>query len=831
MSHPNTALTGLTSAEAARLLARFGPNDPTPARRRSLLLELLLQFANPLVGVLLLASAVSAFVGELLDAAIITAIVLLSVAVNFVQTYRSEQASEHLRATVAPTATVLRDGVFREVPRVEVVPGDVVSLRAGDLVPADGDLLSARDLHVQQSALTGESMPVEKDGTPGDTPDANRVFLGTSVVSGTATARVTATGASTVFGDIARRLRARPPDTEFDRGLRQFGSLIMKAVFALVLFILVVRIGTHRSPFESLLFAVALAVGLTPEFLPMITTVTLTRGAVEMARHKVIVKHLSAIQNLGSIDVLCSDKTGTLTRGVMSFASACDPLGKPATTPLLFARLNSRFETGIRSPLDTAILEQPEDHSESEYTKIDEIPFDFERRRLSIVVERQGNRTLLVKGAPESVLACAAAYRAEQAADAPLTDALSARCKQTYEALSAQGYRVLAVAVRAVPLQDAYRRDDERDLVLLGFLAFADPPRPDAREALLALERAGVEVKILTGDNELVTRHVCAEVGLDAESMVLGTELDVMNDWALAQVAERTTVFARLSPAQKNRVILALKHRSHVVGYLGDGINDAPSLHTADVGISVSSAVDVARDAADIILLEESLSALLRGILEGRRAFGNVTKYLLMGTSSNFGNMFSMAGASVFLSFLPMLPTQVLLNNLLYDLAQLTIPTDNVDPEVLAKPQRWDIQSIRNFMLVIGPISSLYDGLTFLVLLYYFHANEVFFHTGWFVESLATQTLVLFVIRTPNNPLESRPSTPLVLTTVAIVAAGIALPFAPFARYLGFAPLPAGYLAFLACATVTYLLLVELAKRFLLGSRRRFRDRVPIAQV
>jgi Mg2+-importing ATPase len=603
----------------------------------------------------------------------------------------------------------------------------------------------------------------------------------------------------------------------------------MKAVFGLVMFILIVRLGSHRSAFESVLFAVALAVGLTPEFLPMITSVTLARGAVAMAKHKVIVKHLSAIQNLGSIDVLCSDKTGTLTRGVMAFASSCDALGHASDTPLFFARLNSQFETGIRSPLDAAILECAAAKESIAYTKLDEIPFDFERRRLSVVVDNAGERSLIAKGAPEGLLACTSAYVSSEGQQLPLDTDARTKCCETYESLSARGLRVLAVAIRKVASKSEYSTADECDLALLGFVAFEDPPLVGAKHALAALRRDGVHVKILTGDNELVTRHVCTQVGLDSEQMVLGSALEAMNDAALAQVAERTSVFARMSPAQKNRVVLALKRRSHVVGYLGDGINDAPSLHAADVGISVASAVDVARDAADIILLDEGLAVLHRGILEGRRAFGNVTKYLLMGTSSNFGNMFSMAGASVFLPFLPMLPTQVLLNNLLYDLAQITIPTDNVDPEVIRKPQRWDIHTIRNFMLIMGPISSLFDFLTFFVLLKFFHAGEALFHTGWFVASLATQTLVLFVIRTPRNPLRSRPSWPLAITTVAMLLVGVILPYSPLAGMLGFVPMPATYFVFLGAETLTYLVLVEVAKRYLLGGARRYRHRVPIA--
>lgn len=804
------SLQGLTSAEAALRLEKYGPDEPASKQgQRSYVVELLLQFANPLVAILLFASVVSGFVGEFFNAAIIVVIVIVSLALNFIQTFRSQRAAERLGASVAPSATVLRDGAFKDIHRAQVVPGDVIRLSAGDLVPADATLIEERDLHVQQSALTGESMPVEKLMSA---TDETKVFLGTSVISGSATAQVFATGINTQFGDIANRLQHRPPESEFERGLRQFGSLIMKVVFCLVMFILVVRIGTHRGAFESLLFAVALAVGLTPEFLPMISSVTLARGAVAMARHKVIVKHLSAIQNLGSIDILCSDKTGTITRGIMSLDTACDAFGQPSDRPLFFARLNSQFETGIRSPLDTAILETAERDESQGYEKVDEVPFDFERRRLSIVAEKGGVRELIVKGAPEGILAAVSSCLAPDGSTVPFE---FDRCQQTYQSLSSRGFRVLAVAIRRVETRAAYSKADERDLMLVGFLAFADPPREGAKEALESLRRDGVQVKILTGDNEFVAREVCAAVGLDITQIVLGADLESMNEWALSHLAERTSVFARLSPAQKNRVILALKRRSHVVGYLGDGINDAPSLHSADVGITVSSAVDVARDSADIILLEEGLHVLHRGIREGRKAFGNVTKYLLMGTSSNFGNMFSMAAASIFLPFLPLLPTQILLNNLLYDLAQITIPTDHVDAEVLAKPQRWHLRTLRRFMLTVGPISSLYDFLTFYVLLHVFEANETLFHTGWFVESLATQTLVLFVIRTPKNPLRSRPSRPLTITTLLVVGVGVALPFSPLASVLGFEPLPLAYFGFLGVASITYLGLVEVAKRLL----------------
>ena len=822
---------GLSSAEARDRLARYGPNEPTQARRGAGAGQLILFLTNPLVLILLAASIISALTGDRINALIIALMVVLSVSLNFVQTYRSQQAANRLREQVAPTATALRDGTWTALQRKLLVPGDVIRLSAGDMVPADARLIEAHDLHVQQAALTGESLPVEKDvatssqHTPhitdalaqqvqslADTLDM--VFLGTSVISGTGIAVVTATGKSTAFGDIAARLAKRAPETEFDRGLRHFGFLILRTVTLLVLFVFLVSLVAKHDPLESLLFAIALAVGLTPEFLPMITTVTLGQGALHMSRNKVIVKHLAAIQNFGSMDILCSDKTGTLTTGDMVLDISVDPTGIEAQRPLQLARLNSAFETGIKSPLDAAILQGDGTEADS-YTKRDEIPFDFERRRLSIVAESASERLLITKGAPESVLPICMFY--ESAGDVrPLGAAELPAVTSAYQRLSEQGYRTLAVAYRQVPQQAAYHVEDERELVLAGFLAFMDPPLEDAKAVLDALREDGVSVKILSGDNELVVHHICDKVGIDAGRIVLGSDLDRMGDTALAHIAEQTTVFARVSPAQKNRILLALKSRGHVVGFLGDGINDAPSLHAADVGISVASAVDVAKDAAEIILLEHSLRVLHKGILEGRKAFGNVTKYLLMGTSSNFGNMFSMAAASLFLPFLPMLPTQILLNNFLYDLSQVTIPTDNVDETFIIKPRRWDIRLIREFMIFIGPISSIYDFLTFFIMLTIFHASEALFHTGWFVESLATQTLVLFVIRTAGNPLKSRPSRPLTITTLSIVVVGMVLPFTPLAQLLGFVPLPALYFVFLAAMTATYLLLVQVVKRRLM---------------
>jgi Mg2+-importing ATPase len=816
---------GLSSDEARRRSAEFGPNEPAPVQQATIVKQLLHLFANPLVVILLIASLISAMIGDVVNASIIIVIVLLSSALNFIQTARSQRTAEQLRKEVAPVAAVLRDGEWRVVPRREVVPGDLIRLAAGDLIPADSKLVESRDLHVQQASLTGESLPVEKEANsdrrpapaqnaPPSPESRDLVFLGTSVVSGTATAQVVATGQRTAFGKIAERLAEKAPETEFERGAKNFGLLIARMVVFLALFVFLVNAALRRDAFESLLFAIALAVGLTPEFLPMITTVTLGQGALRMARQKVVVKHMAAIQNFGSIDVLCSDKTGTLTSGEMRLDERLDPLGGASERPFTLAYLNSLFETGIDNPLDKAILVNGSPGARA-YEKLDEIPFDFERRRVSVVCVRDGSRLLITKGAPEGVLAVCSEYEAG-GKRFPLDEAARRRCEAVFRAPCEQGKRVLAVAYSTPPRQSAYSKEDERELTLAGFLTFADHPAPTAAEAIREMAADGVEVKILTGDNELVARHVCSEVGLNVERIVLGAEVDRMTDSALGHVAERTTVFARVSPIQKNRIIQALKRRGHVVGYLGDGVNDAPSLHTADVGISVASGTDVARGAAEVILLEQSLSVLHQGIIEGRKAFGNVMKYLLMGTSSNFGNMISMAGASLFLPFLPMLPTQILLNNFLYDLAQVAIPTDRVDQAYIHKPHRWDIRLIRDFMLYIGPISSIYDFITFYVLLKVFHASEQLFHTGWFVESLATQTLVIFVIRTSGNPLRSRPSAALVAATLLITLAGGLLPFTPLASWLGFTPLPPAFFLFLIMATGAYLLLVELFKRRLM---------------
>jgi Mg2+-importing ATPase len=820
---------GLTSSEAAQRLREFGPNEPVQTKQVTAIVEFLLLFANPLVIILLVASSVSFVVGDWINASIIITMILLGVILNFLQTRKSKKAADSLRKEVSVTAKALRDGQWKEIPRRSVVPDDVIRLSAGDLVPADAVIIESRGLHVQESALTGESLPVEK--TPAadrnNATDVDRVFLGTSVISGTATAVVTETGPNARFGQIAARLVTKPPETEFERGTRKFGFFIVRVIFLLVIFVFLANTLMHRDLLESLLFSIALAVGLTPEFLPMITTVTLGQGAIRMSRQKVIVKHLEAIQNFGSIDILCSDKTGTLTKGEMSLQSSVDAEGNESEVPFGLAYVNCAFLSGrldptdqnakiaeIADPIDSAIIEHEHLHAD-DYTKVDEIPFDFDRRRVSVIAAKNGQRYIITKGAPENVLAVCSGVRSGNEI-VPLASRSLLQCNNTYRSLSEKGLRLVAVASSEIQAKSNYSIGDETDLTLEGFLTFADELIDTAAEALKALARDGVQVKILTGDNDLVAKYVCGQVGLDENSLITGDKIAKLDDIALAHVAEETAIFARVSPIQKNRIILALKRRGHVVGFLGDGINDAPSLHSADVGISVATATDVAKDAAEIVLMEPGLDVLHNGILEGRRSFGNVMKYLLMGTSSNFGNMFSMAAAVLFLPFLPMKPVQIILNNFLYDLAQITIPSDSVDASFIQKPHKWDISLIRDFMIYIGPISSLYDFATFYVLLHFFSASEQLFHTGWFVESLATQTLVVFVIRTAGNPLKSRPSVALTATVIAVVAFALILPFTPLAELLGFIPLPPAFLLFVLIATVTYLGLVEVVKRKLM---------------
>ncbi|WP_347251457.1 magnesium-translocating P-type ATPase [Legionella sp.] len=828
-----SSFQGLTGAEAKKRFDTYGPNKIVSQAYRSPILEALSHSTNPLVIILIIAALISFFTGSSINAAIILIVVSISIALDFFQTHRSLVAAQKLQLYVAIKAAVLRDGIECNLPCSELVPGDVIYLAAGDIVPADCLLLQSKDLHVQQAALTGESLPVEKEATTTATrlknpaEAINGIFSGSSVVSGHACALVLMTGKDTLFGQIAQSLLVTSAQTEFEKGILHFGFFIMKTVIFLILFVFLVNIYLKHPPLESLLFSIALAVGLTPEFLPMITTVTLTAGALSMAKQKVIVKNLASIQNFGSIDILCSDKTGTLTQGEMTLEKYTDISGEKSEYVLLLAYLNSLFSTNIKNPLDKALLNKSginpldaailhhEHPAQQGYVKIDEIPFDFERRRSSIVVDKSGTHFIISKGAPENIINICTKYKTDDE-EKPLDAKAIKQALDFFHSLSQEGYRVLAVAYRRATTKTSYKIEDEHELILVGFLAFFDPPLDDVKETIAKLKQAGVKVKIVTGDNELVTHHVCDKVGLLTKKIVLGSQIESMSDLALAKVVEKTEIFARVSPHQKQRIIRALRADGHVVGYLGDGINDAPSLHSADVGISVSGAADVARDAAHIILLEHDLNVLLNGIMEGRKSFGNIMKYLMMGTSSNFGNMLSMAFASPFLPFLPMKPTQILLNNLLYDISQISIPTDNVDSSFINKPKHWDINLIRKFMFYIGPISSLFDFITFGVMLYYFKASEALFQTGWFVESLATQTLVIFVIRTVRSPLKNKPSVPLLFTVLTVVFFSILLPFSPLAASLGFVPLPVSFFIFLIIATGSYLYLVEVIKNKLM---------------
>ena len=788
-----------------------------------------LLFRNPLVIILIAAGAVSWFLGEQLNAAIIFVMVLLSVCLNFYQERKAEKAAESLSSRITTTASVLRNGAKKEIPLPDVVPGDVVLLSAGDLIPADVRITAAKDFFVDESALTGESFPAEKTPSTLRTPPADlaewndEAFLGTSVVSGTASAVVLKTGSSTEYGQIAAKLVPREREAESARGLRQFGLLIMEVTMALVLFVFFILAIIHNDPLESLLFAVALAVGLTPELLPMILTVNLSKGAVIMSHKDVIVKRLASIQDFGSMDVLCTDKTGTLTENRIKLIRHPDVEGKESERVFRFAFLNSRHQTGLKSPLDEAVLAH-EVPDVSAYVKVDEIPFDFIRKRVSVVVQHGSERFFATKGAPEEIFrVCTMAELRGQIV--PMTSDIRKRIEEIYYDLSLQGFRVLGVAYKPVTGEDAaYTIDDEHEMVFLGFVAFLDPPKVSAKEALDLLKRARIELKILTGDNELVTESVSQALGFEIKGMVTGNEIVGMTDDKLSLLVEEANVFARVTPDQKDRIITILKENGHTVGFLGDGINDAPSLKEADVGISVDTAVDVARESADIILLKKDLTVLGEGVLEGRKTFGNTMKYIMMGTSSNFGNMFSAAGAAVFLPFLPMLPTQILLNNLLYDTSELGIPTDNVDPEYVEQPRKWDIHFIRNFMFAFGPISSLFDFLTFGIMIFLFSAGTLdkaaLFQTAWFVESLSTQTFVIFVIRTRKIPFfKSRPSRILAAGSIGVVAIGWIIPFTPLGALFGFIPLPAEFLLLLVAMLAVYLVLVELMKHWFYGRR------------
>jgi Mg2+-importing ATPase len=820
---------GLSQAEAERRLRVHGANAVEDAPGLTAVRLLLRQVANPLVLILVFGALISMLAHSWADASIVVAIVVGSAALGFVQEYRASAAVAELRQRLALTVRVLRDGALRSVPASEVAPGDVVELAAGNLVPADGVVIRARDFLVTEASLTGEPFPVEKQpGTvPADSPvgaRTNCVHLGTSVRSGTATVLVVETGRRTLFGEVAASLRVRAPETEFERGIRRFGNLLVRVMLVMVAFVLVVNQALDRPVIESLLFATALAVGLSPELLPAIVSVTLSHGARAMAQRGVIVRRLQAIENLGSIDTLCTDKTGTLTQGVIQLDAATDPQGRPSDAVRRMAWLNAAFETGIENPLDAALIAAGEAAglSVAGERKIDEIPYDFIRKRLTIVIEEAagaGTHLMITKGAFDNVLASCTRVAAD-AGDEALDAAARERLDAWYRARGNEGFRVLAVATKRVPASPRHSRADEQSMTLAGFLLFFDPPKPGAAQAIADLQARGIRVRMITGDNRYVAAHVAGAIGLDASAMMTGAEIAGLNDESLWYRAARADLFAEVDPQQKERIVRALQRTGHAVGYLGDGINDAPSLHVADVGISVEGAVDVARESADVVMLRPDLDVLRRGVEEGRRTFANTMKYINITTSANFGNMVSMALATPLLPFLPLAAKQILLNNFLSDIPSAAVSTDSVDPEHVERAQRWNVQDVRRFMVVFGLASSAFDLLAFAVLLLGFRADEATFQTAWFMVSLLTELAVVLVLRTTRPALRSRPGRLLGLSTVVVMIAALCIPYlGPVAAAFGFAPMPPALLAASLAIVAGYVVFTEALK--LWTQRRR----------
>ncbi|HEY0722231.1 MAG TPA: magnesium-translocating P-type ATPase [Gammaproteobacteria bacterium] len=820
---------GLTSSEVEQRLLRHGTNSLDEQAHLSAARLLLHQFASPLVLILVFGAVISLIVQDWMDAAIILTIVLGSALLSFFQEYRASDAVAELRRRLALTVQVLRNGAVRTVPSAAIVPGDVIRLAAGNLVPADGLVLEAEDFLVTEATLTGESFPVEKQPglLPSTTPLAGRtncVFLGTSVRSGTATVLVVSTGRDTAFGAIAARLRAREPETEFARGVRQFGYLLVRIMLVMVVFVLTVNQLLGRPVIESLLYAVALAVGLSPELLPAIISVTLSHGARAMAHRGVIVRHLEAIENLGSMDLLCTDKTGTLTAGVVVLNATVDPAGQASAEVRTLAYLNAMLETGIENPLDAAIVAagEREGLSIAEWHKVDEIPYDFQRKRLTIVAGRNENTAqhwIITKGAYDQVLeVCSTLDR--NGVETPLDEAQREQLQEYYRTMGTSGFRVLALATKRVEARSRYARTDEEGMCLAGFLLFFDPPKADAGKTIHDLAALGIRVKVISGDNRYVTAHVAAAIGLDPHSLLTGEEIAMLKDEALWQRAERTDLFVEVDPQQKERIVRALQRTGHAVGYIGDGINDAPALHAADVGISVEGAVDVARESADVVLLQSDLDVLRLGVQDGRRTFANTLKYISITTSANFGNMVSMALATPLLPFLPLAAKQILLNNFLSDLPSITISTDNVDSERTTTSQRWQVAEVRRFMVVFGLLSSLFDVMTFLVLLLVFHANEATFQTAWFVVSLLTELAVVLVLRTQRPAWRSTPGRLLLGTTLAVGSLALFIPYlGNFSAAFDFIPLPRPLMGSLALIVLGYVLTTEAAKHRFFSAR------------
>ena len=827
---------GLSTSEAAARFVRYGPNEVVTKKKMRPIVAFIRKFNSPLIWILIGAAVISVFVGEQTNAFILVVMILISVVLDFVNSYRSERAVEKLIAKVVTTATVIRNGTRHEVPLTSIVPGDAVVLSAGDVVPADGYLLEGEDAFVNESTLTGESLPVEKihgRRAAGDveltTLQKDALFMGTSIVTGSAVMQVVRTGTKTSFGKIAERLTDEEQRSDFEKSIRQFSIFLMKVTVVMVVIVFLASIlnpFAHQRFLDSFIFAIAIAIGLTPELLPVIITISLSRGAVRMAKKQVIVKHLPAIQNFGRMDVFCTDKTGTLTENRITLIMYVDGSGRASDEVLRTAYLNSAYHTGAANNLDHAIRTfRAWDVSTSK--KVDEIPFDFERRRDSMIVDDNGARRIITKGAPEAVFPVCTRYRAD-GADVSFDDAWRKTAQDEFIVLSKEGYKVLAVATGTVPVRATlYRKDDERDLTFVGFVAFLDPPKQSAQEAIRDLEDFGIEVKILTGDSPVLTQKICDELKIPLKGIMTGDDLNALppDEWHDAVLG--TTVFARIDPEQKETIITVLQAAGKVVGFMGDGINDAPALKAADVGVSVSNAVDVAKETADIILQRQSLRVLHDGIIEGRRTFQNALKYIEMGLSSNFGNMFSMMVAASFLPFLPMLPAQILLNNIMYDSSQLTLSSDKVDDDDVKRPTAWDIRFIRRFMLTFGLISSLFDFATFGLMWAYFSDSASKFQTGWFIESIATQVFVIYVIRTKKLPfIKSRPSWILMVNTLLVVVAAWILPFTPIGGYFHMSPLPLFILAILFGYIFVYLGLVQVVKQWFY---RRYRARTAIA--
>jgi Mg2+-importing ATPase len=828
-----TTSNGLTQSEAQERASTAGPNEVAQERRQGWFVRFLKIIGNPLVILLATLSAVSFLTGDARAGTVMAVMVALSVGLRFLQEARADAAAAKLKAMIHVTATVLRDGESKEMPLRDLVPGDLIKLSAGDMIPGDVRVLSSKDLFVSQASLTGESLPVEKFHDPetkavsSPTELKNTCFMGTSVESGSATAVVVAIGVDTYLGSMAGSILQADAPTSFDEGLNRFTWLMIRIMAVMVPLVFLINGFTKHDWKSAFFFAMAVAVGLTPEMLPMIVSVCLSKGALAMSRKKVIVKRLNAIQNFGGMDVLCTDKTGTLTEDRVVLMRHCDVAGRETEEVLLDGYLISHFQTGLKNLLDRAILDSTDFHGQAvveKYKKLDELPFDFTRRMMSVLVEDpEGQAILLTKGAPEEVFHQCSHFELDGKLS-PMDSNLIVGLKEEYASLSNDGFRVLAVATRELAGKQICAKDDERDLVLKGYVAFLDPPKDTAQHAIEALHQHGVAVKILTGDNDLISRKVCKDVGLSPDPMLLGSDVEKLSDSELADSAQKATLFARLSPAHKQRVIRVLRSKGHVVGFMGDGINDAPALRAADIGISVDTATDIAKESADLILLEKDLMVLEGGVTEGRKVFANILKYIRMGASSNFGNMFSVLGASAFLPFIPMAPIQVLTNNLLYDFSQVPIPIDEVDPEQVALPRPWNIAEITRFILYIGPISSIFDYTTFFVMLWVFNcwdpSRAAVFQTGWFVESLMTQTLIIHVIRTNKIPFfQSRAAWPLTATTLSIMAFGIWLPSSPLASSLGLAQLPRMYWPILLMTLLGYVSLTQAIKVWLLRKK------------